>query len=185
MEMLVVSYSLTGNNEALAAGIAAELGADHIRITETKRRTVGVIALDMLLNRTPKISPAADEAGGYDLVVLVGPVWMGQVASPLRPWLELLETNPAPYAFISISGGALGPNPKLGEDVKKRAGREPAALVDLHIADLLPADPKPSMKETSSYRLSEIDALRLTRAAVEAVREATGEGLRRSQAVER
>ena len=35
MKIIVISYSLTGNNDDLAAGVAAQLEADHIRVTET------------------------------------------------------------------------------------------------------------------------------------------------------
>ncbi|MCK4731406.1 MAG: flavodoxin family protein, partial [Methanophagales archaeon] len=55
MKVTVISYSLTGNNEALAASIASEISAEHIRITESKPRTNVTIALDMLFNRTPKV----------------------------------------------------------------------------------------------------------------------------------
>ena len=47
MKITVISYSLTGNNEALAASVAAALGAEHIKISEPKRRTIGTIVLLM------------------------------------------------------------------------------------------------------------------------------------------
>jgi len=50
MKMVMVSYSMTGNNDALAANIAAELGIERVRITEPKVRTSARIALDMLLD---------------------------------------------------------------------------------------------------------------------------------------
>ncbi len=53
MQTIVISYSLTGNNDALATSIATELVAKHIKIIESKPRTNGTIALDMLFNRTP------------------------------------------------------------------------------------------------------------------------------------
>lgn len=171
MKTAVISYSFTGNNEALAGQIAGELSAEHVRIKETKRRNTGSILLDVIFNKTPKAEPAPETLENYDLLLFVGPVWMGQAASPLRAYLERLKTNPTKYAFISLSGGAAGSNPKLADDLKKRAGSEPAALIDLHIADLLPPGPKPTMKDTSSYRIKDADLKKLTDKIVKTVRE--------------
>lgn len=172
MKVLVVSYSLTGNNEAIAKRVASQLAADHVRITETKERTMGAIAADMMFNRTPRIDQGLDELEGADLVVIVGPVWMGHVAAPLRACLKRLKGRLGRYAFCSISGGADGPNPKLADDLRKRVGRAPAAVVDLHIADLLPLDPRPTRQETQNYRLSEGDVEVLAGKMVGALREA-------------
>ena len=171
MNVKVVSYSLTGNNEALATSIAAEFAAEHIKITEPKPRTNGTIALDMLFNRTPQIDQRLDGVGDDDLVVFVGPVWMGHVAAPLRACLKQFKGRPGRYAFCSISGGADGPNPKLAGELNKRVGKEPAAVIDMHIADLLPSDPKPERKDTSAYRLKDADVKRLTETVVKRLRE--------------
>lgn len=163
--MKVVSYSLTGNNEALAASLAAELAAEHIKITESRARTMGTIILDMLLNRTPRVSPIPSEVDDNDLVLFVGPVWIGSVATPFRAWFKHLQGRLGRYAFITISGGADGPNLKLASELRKRTGKEPSALIDLHISDLLPPDPKPGRKETSSYRLSDKEVRSLAKTA--------------------
>ena len=159
---VVVSYSLTGNNDALAASIASAFQAEHIRITEARPRTNGTIALDMLFNRTPKVNTEVDSVKDSDFVIFVGPVWMGHVASPLRACFKRLKDRLGRYAFVSISGGADGPNPKLADELKKRVGKEPVALIDLHIADLLPSDQKPTREDTSSYQLTEKDVRALT-----------------------
>jgi multimeric flavodoxin WrbA len=171
MKVIVISYSFTGNNEALATSIAAEFAAEHIKISESKTRTMGAIILDILLNRTPQVNPIVDNVEDYDLVLFVGPVWMGQVAAPLRAYFKRCKARIGQYAFISISGGALGPNPKLAGELNKRVGKEPAALIDLHIADLLSSDPKPTMKDTSAYRLSDGDVKSLTHTIVKTLRE--------------
>jgi hypothetical protein len=171
MKIIVISYSLTGNNEALATSIAAEFAAKHIKISESKPRTMATIILDMLFNRTPHVSPIVDNVADYDLVIFVGPVWMGQVATPLRAYFKHLKARLGQYAFISISGGADGGNPKLAGELTKRLGKEPAALIDQHIADLLPSDPKPGRKETSAYRLNDRDVKSLTNSIVKTLRE--------------
>jgi len=172
MKVIVISYSLTGNNDALATSIASEFSAEHIRITESKPRTMGTIALDMLFNRTPKVNPTMIDVEDNDLVIFVGPVWMGHVASPLRAYFKHLKGKLDQYAFVSISGGADGPNPKLAGELKKRVGKEPAALINLYIVDLLPSDPKPTREDTSSYRLTEEDVRSLTDKVVKTLKEA-------------
>jgi len=165
MNTIVVSYSLSGNNDALAGSIAKALGAEHIRIREQKNRNTGTIAVDLLLGRTPRVSPDADRLAGGDMVVFVGPVWMKCVATPFRVFFKRLREHPVPYAYVSISGGALGPNPNLAKELTKRLGMAPVSLVDMHIADLLPIE-KPSMKDTGDYRLTPEDNVKLTDLAV-------------------
>ena len=156
MKIGVISYSLTGNNEALANSVAEEFAAEHIRITEPKPRTVGSIILDLIFSKTPQVQPIPGRLENYDLILFFGPVWIGQVATPLRAYFKHLKTNLCRYAFISLSGGADGANSnsKLAGELIRRVGTEPAAIIDLHIADLLPSDPKPTRKDTSAYRLN-------------------------------
>jgi flavodoxin len=171
MKVIVVSYSLTGNNEALAASVAAALGGEHVRLTEAKSRSMGKIALDVMFNRTPKIAMPVEEMGAYDLLLFVGPVWMGHIASPFRACFKQLGPGIGDYAFISICGGADGPNPKLAGELEKRLGKAPARLLDLHIADLLPPEPKPTRDDTMAYRITESDVEHLTRTIVAALQE--------------
>ena len=170
MKAIVMSYSLTGNNKALAGSIARELGVEHLSIEEPKGRTNGAIAADLLLGRTPRVTPAAGAVEGREMVIFVGPVWMGHVATPFRSFFKRLKRDPIPYAYVSISGGALGPNPKLAKELKKRVGTAPAALIDMHIADLLPAGTKPNMKDTGEYQVTDGDIKRLTETMVPALR---------------
>jgi hypothetical protein len=170
MKIIVVSYSLTGNNDALATSIAAELAAEHIKISESKPRTMRTIILDLLFNRTPKVNLMADKIADKDLVLFVGPVWIGQVATPLRAYFKRLKARLGQYGFISISGGADGPNPKLAGELLTRMGKEPSALINLLIADLLPPDPKPVRKVTSAYRLTDKDVKSLTRSVMKILR---------------
>lgn len=171
MKIIVISYSLTGNNEALAKRIASGFSAKHVSISETKPRTNFTTILDLLFNRTPHVNPIVNNVEGYDLVIFVGPVWMGQVATPLRAYFRNLKTRLGKYAFISISGGANGSNPQLAEDLKKRLGKEPLALIDLHIADLLPTHPKPTRKDTMAYHLKERDIKNLTDKVIKTLEE--------------
>lgn len=157
MNIAVVSYSLTGNNRQLAEKFSQTIGAKHIAVTEAKKRTMGTTICDLLLHRTPKAQPAAETLDSYDLRVYFAPIWMGSIAAPLRACLNHQQNSKRPYAFVCISGGAGGPNGKLEGELLHRTGSKPVLLIDLHIADLLPAVPKPTMKDTSAYRLTARD----------------------------
>jgi multimeric flavodoxin WrbA len=172
MSIAVVYYSLTGNNKTLAVAAAKELSAELIEISEKGSRKTGTILLDMILNRTPRVQPLPSDLEKYEHLLFIAPVWMGKAASPLRAYLKHLKGRPQPYAFASISGGALNTNPGLAGNLEKMAGAKPAALVDLHISDLLPHEPKPTMKDTSSYRLNDAEAVKLAGAIAASVKSA-------------
>jgi hypothetical protein len=171
MNIMVLSYSYTGNNEAFAQCVARELKAEHSKVSVQKPVTTGTIALDMLFSRIPKVQPAPESLRKYDLILFFGPVWMGQVASPLRAYLNDLKQNPKPYGFVSISGGADGQNPKLSDELLKRAGKQPVLLIDQHIADLLSPGGSTVRKETSAYRINQEDVNRLTKVTVEKIKQ--------------
>jgi flavodoxin len=166
MKTLVISYSLTGNNNAIATGIATVLAAKHIKITEPRRRTTANIFFDILFSRTPEVSRITENADDYDFIIFVAPVWMGHVATPLRAYFRYLAGWSGKYAFVSVSGGADGGNPKLAGELLKRMGKAPIALIDLHIADLITPDNKPTRAETSAYHLKDADVMFLTERAV-------------------
>ena len=175
MNITIVSYSLTGNNHVLAESVSQTLGAKHIAITEPgKKRTMGTTAKDLLFGVSPRVEPSADTLPDADAVILVGPVWMGHPATPLRSYMKRLKKLQCPYAFLTISGGADGPNGKLADELRRRVKREPAVVIDLLIADLLPRDPKPRREDTSDYKLTEEDVKNLTQQAVNKLETLTG-----------
>ncbi len=168
MKTTVLSYSMTGNNEALAAAVASALSAEHLRITEPKKRTFGTIARDMMLNLTPKVSVDLEKVDPEGLVIFAGPVWMGKLPSPLRSSFKELKGKLNSYVFVSVSGGALGPNPKLEKELTKRLGRKPEAVIDQQIVSLMD-NPNPTSEETSSYQVTEEDIQKLASRAVDAI----------------
>ncbi len=161
MKIAVVSYSLTGNNEALAQKIADDFSASHIKIAETKKRTMGTIIGDTILGRLPKSMPAPQTLKTYDLVLFLAPIWLGKIASPLRSYLKHIKSGESKYAFFSISGGALGNNPKVPAELIKRTGAAPVAFADMHIADLIAPGEKVTMQQTSDYKINDSDIEKL------------------------
>lgn len=174
MKSVIMSYSLTGNNEALAKRIAEVLHLEHVRVIEPKKRTNGTIAADLVFGRIPRTEPAPQVLSAYDLIIFVAPVWMGQPAFPMRPYLKQLKKHPQKYAYVSISGAM---NPGLPGALKSRTGFEAVTVVDLNIADLLPSEPKPTAQVISAYRLTAQDIESLAERAVTMIREKLPEGV--------
>ena len=162
MKAAIISYSLTGNNFDLAKGLANILNAEHVCIQESKKRTTGTILFDVIFNRTPQINYEIDKIEEYELVIFVGPIWMGQIATPFRSFFKNIGGRINKYAFVSISGGADGPNPKIADELQTRLSKNPVSVIDLHIADILTLGRKPTRKDTSTYKLNEGDIRNLT-----------------------
>lgn len=157
MKTLVTSYSLTGNNRLLAAHVVERLEADYDEIETIRTMKTFGIVLDGMLNRTPRIGPVKHDPGEYDLVVLVGPVWMGKIASPLRTYIKSYRSSIRGFACISICGGSLGKNEKLPEELRRLAGATPIETRQLYINDVLPAEQQNQMKSSSAYRVTQSD----------------------------
>lgn len=173
MNIAIVSYSYTGNNEMFAACVAKDLSATHIKITTQKPMTMGSIILDMVFTRTPKVQPVPDSLKQYDLVLFFAPVWMGHIASPLRTYWDYLKSNPQAHGFFSISGGADGENPKLLAELLKRTGTKPAIMLDQHIKDFIPQNSKTTRNDTSAYKISETEAGYLSSIAIKEINKLT------------
>jgi menaquinone-dependent protoporphyrinogen IX oxidase len=157
VKTLIASFSLTGNNTMAARHLAATLEAEHEEITAERGMGNFALALDTLLNRTPAIAAPTHDPSKYDLVILVGPVWMGKIASPIRSYLKRRRSSLSRVAFLSICGGALGRNPGVPRQVERLLGTSPAAVTQLYINDLLPSEEQGDAKATSAYRVSEGD----------------------------
>lgn len=168
MKTVIMSYSFTGNNEALAKRIAEELKVEHIRITEQKKRTNGTIAADLIFGRTPKTEPNPQVMSAYDRIIFIAPIWMGQPAFPIRSYLKHLKEHPQKYAYVSISGDK---NPGLSNVLKSRAGAEATTIIELSITDLIQSEQKPTPQIVSEYRLTEQDIESLTKRAITILQE--------------
>lgn len=105
MNIKVISYSFTGNNDALAAEFAKAVGAEHLRITEPKKRTAGKIVRENLFSRAPKINLSGDEISAEDFTIFFSPFWFGKIASPMRAYFNKLRNIPSKYGFASLCVG--------------------------------------------------------------------------------
>ena len=88
---LIVFYSYTGTSRRVAQLLAAQQGWPVGEVVEERPRSGAVgtwrCLLDSLLGREPPIRYEGPEPGGFDQVVLVAPVWLYQLAGPMRSFV--------------------------------------------------------------------------------------------------
>ncbi|MGB3366986.1 MAG: hypothetical protein WBA54_05835 [Acidaminobacteraceae bacterium] len=165
-----MSYSMTGNNERLAAAVAKKLESTHVQLTEDVERKTGRIIWDILLGRTPKLHSSPEDLLEYDLLILVGPLWMSHPSTPLRSYMKYLRNSSQAYGFATISGGSLNRNPKLEKNLTKFTKRKPRFIEDMYIVDLISKEGSATSKETSQYSITESDVDQLSDQVVTTVR---------------
>lgn len=138
---LIVYYSRSGTTRALAAELAARLGADMAAIQESRPRAgVGGFLrsmLEVLRGTLPPIEPMHVDLSAYALVVLGTPVWVGRAASPVRRFLQEAASTLPPTAYFCTYDGS-GYDTAF-QDMARRHGKRPLATLAVRRRDLAPA----------------------------------------------
>lgn len=103
METIIVYYSHTGNNRYMAYRAAAEL---NCKAAEIKPRA-GIFPF-LLLSSATKLSWGIknidEDFSQYDSVILCGPIWMGQIISPLYDFLKKYKKQIKKLHLITCCG---------------------------------------------------------------------------------
>lgn len=130
---LVVCYSRTGLTAKVGREIAAVCGADFELIRESRGRNgpLGFLRSlwDSLRHRRPAISAPERPVGDYALVILGTPVWAGQMASPMRSYIEQHGRDFHRVALFCTMGGSGGA--KALAEMAALCGKAPLAEVAL------------------------------------------------------
>lgn len=92
MKTLVVYATRTGTGKIIADRIGNALRADVEQIADKVNRK-GVLGFllsgfQASAKRCSPIGPVAHDPAGYDLTILIGPVWAGSLSSPIRTFLR-------------------------------------------------------------------------------------------------
>ena len=102
---LIVFYSYTGTSRRVAQLLAAQQGWPVGEIIEEHPRAgaSGTLRclLDSLLGREPPVRYEGPEPGGFDQVVLVAPVWVYQLAGPMRSFISRFWPRLPHYAIVT------------------------------------------------------------------------------------
>jgi len=142
MKTLIVYYSRTGHTKEIAEAIAADLGADIVRIEDDADR-VGALGylrsgLDALLGRSGSIRPTATDPADYDLVIVGSPVWSGRLSTPVRTYIADNKTALKHIAFFCTEGAYGGP--RVFKTMQDLSGRHPVATLEVTGANLKSGD---------------------------------------------
>jgi menaquinone-dependent protoporphyrinogen IX oxidase len=132
MKSLVVYYSASGNNKALAENLGKRLGSDVEGINaggKLEGMNIPIAAFKSFIGLGSKIGNPKYDPGAYDLVVLATPVYAGGVPAQVRSYLKLSKGKIKNLAVASVSGG--GDNPKAIKGVEDLAGKKAAVVIEL------------------------------------------------------
>ena len=113
MKTLIVYYSLEGNTEYAARRIAAEIGADLLRLEPVNGypdkglRKFLWGGKSAVMAETPELVPYEFDADAYDRILFGFPVWAGTLAPPIRTFVRdniLAGKRIAAFACQSAAG---------------------------------------------------------------------------------
>lgn len=110
--ILAIYYSYTGTSRRLAQRLAASQGWPRGEIRDARLRSGFLGGLrccfDALLRRQPRIDYTGPDPHDFEVVVLVGPVWMGRLAAPLRSFVAARRHQLPDVALLcTIRGGGV------------------------------------------------------------------------------
>lgn len=152
MKTLIVYYSFTQNNEALARIIQTRLDCEMLKIETVKRRSTFSIFLDAAFGRKPAIFPHNLNMN-YDQFVFIAPIWMGKIAGPLKTFLLKEKNNIKCYSFISVCGGLTRQKEKIEDELASIVGRRPQTVCELWISEIVGEHVTKNAKNISAYKI--------------------------------
>jgi flavodoxin len=104
MKPLVVYYSKTGNNKYLAEKIAHTLMCD-IQEIAPRLNVIPLQILFSLIKTSTGIKALVQDVDEYDRIIVCGPIWMGQLISPLRDFIKKYSGSINKLYFATCCGG--------------------------------------------------------------------------------
>ena len=109
MKTLIAYYSRSGNNRFLAERLAKECNTDIIAL-RPRANAFALLALASLTHLSLGNKKIKADIDSFDTVIICGPIWMGQLISPLRDFMNKYRKQIKKLYFATCCGG--------GEDSK-------------------------------------------------------------------
>jgi hypothetical protein len=103
MKTLVVYYSNTGSNKYLAGKIAQSLPCDSEPI-KPRLNLFPLLLFSSITKTGLGIRKLSHKVNEYDRVILCGPIWMGQLISPLRDFIKKYRRAINSFCFATCCG---------------------------------------------------------------------------------
>ncbi|MBV8036875.1 flavodoxin [Roseateles sp.] len=112
-KILVVTYSMTGTGARLTELLCRSRNWTSVQIQERHPRKAWVTlrcAVESLLRLKPPIVYNGPDPVQFDLVVLVAPIWVYRLASPMRSFVASFRDSIRRVAVVAVMGGKGGQN---------------------------------------------------------------------------
>ena len=110
---LIVYYTYTGNSRQLAHLLAAQHRWPVGEVIEKRPRNgLGYVRciLDSVFRRRPAVRYEGPDPSNFETVVLVAPVWMQQLAGPMRSFVSEQRSHIGRVAVLMTMGARGGSN---------------------------------------------------------------------------
>lgn len=141
MKTLVVFYSRTGTSWKIAQEIAKSINADLEELIDQKNRRgiIGYIksGIDAIQKKRASLKQTEKDPSAYDLVVLGTPVWISNLSTPMRTYVDDNKKLLNKIALFCTAGG----NSKhyasnCLRELEKLTGQKPVAFLGLDKNDI-------------------------------------------------
>lgn len=163
MTLAILYYSSSGNNRLLARHLAARLGAQSEEIRDTRWFRKLRLINDMARDRRPPIAPIALDAGDYDHVLFVSPLYDSNIGFPMKTALSTWGRQVRAYSFASFCGyHRQEQRDKIVAQLTDLTGRAPAHVSELCVGDLVPEKDRRNVWVVSRYRVKEPELARFS-----------------------
>ena len=126
MTTLIVYYSRTGHNEQMAKQLHDQVAGDMDQIVDLKNREgmFGCVLSAMIKSKT-EIRFSKDP-GAYDQVIVVSPLWGGNLPPATRTYLAQNHAKLERFSFLSVCGKG-EENVNALQDITATAKQRPEA----------------------------------------------------------
>ena len=126
-KVLVIFYSYTGTARRLAQLLCAQQGWAMAEVLERRPRTgargTWRCVLDSVFRRRPAFRYQGPIPDGFDVVVLIAPIWVSRLAGPMRSFVHDRRTMLPDVAVLSVMGSRGAP--AAVAEVARLTGRAP------------------------------------------------------------
>jgi len=150
---LISYYSKNkGNNEVLARLVSTLKKSDIEKIETVKNKGISSVAFSSIVGIGSKIKPPKYNPMDYDNLLLVSPIYVGNIPLAVVNYLKFFKRKVPKIYFLSLCGGELRTN-KPVMSIKKATGKTPESVLILPIKNL--CNIKESAKEIMNFKASE------------------------------
>ncbi|MBC7537369.1 MAG: hypothetical protein H7281_01005 [Bacteriovorax sp.] len=152
---LVIYYSSSGHTKKLAREISRKVNCD-IEEIKTPTSYSGLFGypralIHAFLKTEPVIKKLKHNPADYDLVIVGGPIWAGQLSSPIRSFLTKNRDNLKNVAFFLTQSVQYG-SEQVFEQMELVCGKNPSGYLAVTEKELNDG----AFKERISFFLSEL-----------------------------